>query len=197
MRLLDAGNIVHASDATGLVIINQIDPIAVMFTLPEGEFQRVNQAMQTANAPLTVEALARDDGSTLGSGHLLLLNNQIDASTGTFQLKALFPNPNHKLWPGQYVDARLMLGVRSGAVTVPASALQRGPDGLLIYVVHADATVAAQPVRVGQTQQGKALIESGLAAGTRVVIDGQYKIRPGVTISEAPKSPAAPPGTRP
>jgi membrane fusion protein, multidrug efflux system len=186
IRLVDAGNIVHAADATGLVVINQIDPVSVIFTLPEDEFQRVNEAIHAnGKAPLSVQALARENNASLGTGRLLLVNNQIDTATGTFQLKASFPNPSHALWPGQYVNVRLVLGTRHDATTVPESVVQRGPNGLLAYVVKPDDSVAIQSIRVVQTQDGKAVIDDGLAAGTRVVVEGQYKIKPGVKVVEA------------
>jgi multidrug efflux system membrane fusion protein len=191
MRLVDAGNIVHAADTTGLVVINQIDPVAVLFTLPESDFQVINQAIQkSGNTPLPVTALARDDGAVIGTGHLLLLNNQIDTSTGTFQLKALFANPKHTLWPGQYTNVSLQIGLRRNALTVPAAALQRGPNGLFVYVVKADSSVAAQGVRSTQTQDGQATIDAGLTAGERVVVEGQFKIKPGMKITEVSKTTA-------
>jgi membrane fusion protein, multidrug efflux system len=145
-----------------------------------------------------VRAYARVDGVLLGTGKLLLINNQIDTATGTFQVKALFPNAEHKLWPGQYVNARVTLGTRRAAVTIPESAVQRGPNGLYTYVVTPDESVAMEPVRVAFTQDGKAIIEDGLAAGTRVVADGQYKLKPGALIEEAkqataPQAPRAAP----
>ncbi len=184
-RLVDPGNIVRAADNTGIVMINQIDPMAVVFTLPEDKFQTVNQAMRGTKG-LPVMAYARENAALLGSGKLTLLNNQIDTATGTFQLKAVFPNPAHALWPGQYVNASVVLGTRQRAITVPATVVQRGPGGQFAYVVNADETVVPQPIRVAQMQGGKAVIEEGLAAGTRVVVDGQYKLRPGSKVTEAP-----------
>ncbi|MGE0115201.1 MAG: efflux RND transporter periplasmic adaptor subunit [Steroidobacteraceae bacterium] len=186
MRLIDAGNMVRAADTNGLVVINQIDPIAVLFTLPEDDFQTVNQAIQKSGKnSLSVTALARHGDTPLGTGRLLLLNNQIDTSTGTFQLKALFPNPMHALWPGQYVNVRLQVGARRTVLTVPESAVQRGPDGLFVYVVQPDSTVTAQTIRTAQTQDGKTVIDEGLAVGERVVVDGQFKIKPGTKVVEA------------
>src|SRR6266568_1080854 len=142
LRLVDAGNIVHATDTTGLVVINQIDPIAVVFTLPEEHVPKINQAMQAAGAtPLQVHALGRETGEALGTGRLLLVNNQIDTATGTVQLEALFGNRSHALWPGQYGNVRLVLGTRHDAATVPESAVQRGPEGLIAYVVKPDDSV--------------------------------------------------------
>ncbi len=193
LRLVDVGNIVHAADTTGLVVINQIDPIAVIFTLPEEHVPKINEAIRAAaTSPLQVQALARENGAALGTGHLLLLNNQIDTTTGTVQLKALFPNRSLALWPGQYVNARLVLGTRHDATTVPASAVQRGQNGLFAYVVKPDNTAAVQPIRVVETQDGKAIIAEGLTPGTRVVVSGQYKLKPGVKVVEAEQATPAP-----
>ena len=186
LRLVDAGNIVHATDTTGLVVINQIDPIAVVFTLPEEHVPKINQAMQATGAtPLQVHALGRETGEALGTGRLLLVNNQIDTATGTVQLKALFANRSHALWPGQYVNVRLVLGTRHDAATVPESAVQRGPEGLIAYVVKPDDSVETRPIRVARTQEGKAIVDQGLAPGTRVIVDGQYKVKQGVKVAEA------------
>lgn len=190
-RLVDPGNIVHAADAGGLVVINQIDPITVVFTLPDTAFQAVNQALQGSRAPLAVQVFERNAGAPLARGTLVLLNNQIDPATGTVQLKARFDNPRHVLWPGQYVDARLVLGVRHDALTVPAAAVQRGPDGAYVYTVDADDTARMQAVTVAQVQDGLAVIDQGLAAGQRVVVDGQYKLRPGLKVAEAPRAAAS------
>jgi membrane fusion protein, multidrug efflux system len=194
LRLVDAGNIVHATDTTGLVVINQIDPISVLFTLPEEQFHQVTQAMQASGrTPLTVNALARETGNTLGAGHLLLVNNQIDTQTGTFQLKASFPNRAHALWPGQYVNVHLVLGTRHDATTVPESAVQRGPEGLLAYVVKPDGSVETRSIHVANRQDGKAVVDQGLTPGTRVIVDGQYKVKPGVKVAEAKQAAPATP----
>ena len=191
-RLVDPGNIVKATDASGIVVINQIDPIAVLFTLPEDKFQTVNRAVGDGQKQLPVMAYAREDASLLGTGKLTLINNQIDTATGTVQFKAVFPNPSRALWPGQYVNAQIVLGNRQRAVTVPATVVQRGPNGLYAYVVGEDESVTMQTIKVAYMQEGKAVIEDGLAAGARVVVDGQYKLRPGAKITEfqaaAPKS---------
>lgn len=188
LRLIDVGNITHAADTTGLVVINQIDPIAVVFTLPEADFQAVNQALQQSGATaLPVTALARDNGAPMGAGHLLLVNNQIDTSTGTFQLKALFPNPKHTLWPGQYVNVSVQIGILHNALTIPDAALQRGTDGMYVYVVKPDGSAAAQSVRITQSQAGMTVIAAGLTAGERVIVDGQFKVKQGTKVTEAPK----------
>jgi multidrug efflux system membrane fusion protein len=182
-RLVDPGNIVHATDAGGLVVINQIDPIAVVFTLPEGTVTDINRALGASRTPLAVEAYSRDGTERLGTGQLVLLNNQIDTTSGTVQLKASFPNPRHLLWPGQFVNVRLVLGTRQQALTVPAVAVQRGPAGTYVYAVGADGKAQLRPVRVALIQDGTAVIDQGLKAGETVVVDGQYKIRPGVPVS--------------
>lgn len=193
VRLVDPGNIVRAADNIGIVSINQIDPIAVVFTLPEDRFQDINRAMREhGRTALEVQAFAREDNTLLGTGKLMLVNNQIDTTTGTVQLKAQFANGPHKLWPGQYVNVHLMMGTRSQAVTVPASVVQRGPNGLFAYVVNADETAAVRPIRVGPIQDGTAIIEEGLEAGIRVVSDGQYKLKPGVKVAEVKPADAAP-----
>ncbi|MDR3384721.1 efflux RND transporter periplasmic adaptor subunit [Cupriavidus basilensis] len=183
-RLVDPGNIVHAADANGLVVIRQIDPIDVVFTLPDGEFQRINGAMQASGAPLVVQASERASGQLLGQGKLILLNNTIDTTSGTIQLKGRFPNPSHTLWPGQYVNARLVLGERDQALTIPAAAVQRGQSGTYVYVVQADHTVASRAIEVAETQDAKAVVAKGLAVDERVVVDGQYKLKPGTRVNE-------------
>jgi membrane fusion protein, multidrug efflux system len=183
-RLVDPGNIVHAADTTGLVVINQIDPISVVFTLPEDAVQDTIHAID-GKKPLQVQAFPRDGTALLGTGTLTLMNNQIDTTTGTVQLKASFPNAQHNLWPGQFVNVRLVLGTRAKALTVPEAAVQRSQSGVYIYVVDDETrTVKSQPVTVLQMQDGTAVISSGLAAGQRVVIDGQYKLKPGSKVTE-------------
>jgi multidrug efflux system membrane fusion protein len=183
-RLVDPGNIVHATDATGLVVINQIDPISVVFTLPEDAVQATIHALD-GKKPLLVQAFPRGGTALLGVGTLTLLNNQIDTSTGTVQMKASFPNPQHNLWPGQYVNMRLLLGTRVKALTVPEAAVQRSQSGVYAYVVDADGkTVQSRTISVAQIQDGIAVIDGGLGAGQRVVVDGQYKLKPGSRIVE-------------
>ena len=192
-RLVDPGNIVHASDATGLVVINQIDPVSVVFTLPEDAVQDTIQAVDASKKPLLVQAYTRDGNTLLGAGTLTLLNNQIDTSTGTVQLKASFPNAQHRLWPGQFVNARLFLGTRVQALTVPESAVQRSQSGVYAYVVdEATGTVQSRPIAVAQIQDGIAVVASGLGAGQRVVTDGVYKLKPGSRIVEVARGASAP-----
>ncbi|OWT74812.1 efflux transporter periplasmic adaptor subunit [Achromobacter sp. HZ28] len=193
-RLVDQGNIVHATDTTGLVVINQIDPISVVFTVPEAHVPDLNQAAAHDQHGLPVTALRRDSEQVLGKGKLVLVNNQIDTTSGTVQLKASFPNPEHLLWPGQYVNARVRLGTHTGALTVPAPAVQRGQTGTYVYVIDEHTVARMQPVHVALIQDGMAVIDKGLAAGQRVVVDGQYKLKPGARTVES--KPAAAPAAR-
>ena len=187
-RLVDPGNIVHAADATGLVVINQIDPISVVFTLSDDAVQETIHALDTKK-PVLVQAFPRDGGNMLGAGYLTLLNNQIDTSTGTVQLKASFLNGQHNLWPGQYVNVRLILGTRSKALTVPEQAVQRSQNGVYVYVVDEQTkTVQSRVVALTQIQDGIAVIASGVDANERVVVDGQYKLKPGSRVTEVAKA---------
>jgi membrane fusion protein, multidrug efflux system len=190
VRLIDAGNIVQTTDATGLVVVTQIEPISVLFTLPEDDFGVVNRQM--AAGTLTVAASSRADNKVLGRGTLLLINNQIDQTTGTIQLKATFPNQDHALWPGQFVDVQLLVETRHNAVTVPSAAVQLGPQGVYAYVVKAGSKAQMVPIKVSTANGGGpvAVIESGLSAGDQVVIDGQLKLRPGVTVTAAAAAPS-------
>ncbi|MGB7193567.1 MAG: efflux RND transporter periplasmic adaptor subunit [Collimonas pratensis] len=183
-RLVDPGNIVHAADTNGLVVINQIDPIAVVFTLPEESFQSINNALHGSQKPLSVQTFPRNSDTMLSQGNLTLLNNQIDTTSGTVQLKGIFQNPSHVLWPGQYVNVRLVLGDRKQALTVPAAAVQRSQDGTYAYVIKADGTAQIQTIQVANIQDGIAVIDKGLSAGQRVVVDGQYKLKPGIKVVE-------------
>ena len=192
-RLVDPGNIVHAADTTGLVVINQIDPISVLFTLPEDAVQDTNRALSTAKKPLVAKAFPRTGTELLGEGTLTLVNNQIDTTTGTVQMKASFPNPQHKLWPGQFVNMRLILGTYPKALTMPEAAVQRSQAGVYAYVVSTDGqTVRSQPINVLQIEDGVAIVSSGLTAGERVVVDGQYKLKPGSHVVESGHAASAP-----
>jgi multidrug efflux system membrane fusion protein len=181
IRLIDRGNIVHAGDPGGLVVITQVQPIAVMFSLQQDYLQDITAAMK--KKPLKVLAYSRDNVTKLGEGTLLLIDNQIDAATGTLRLKASFPNDDDALWPGQFVNARLELAVRPNAVAVPAQVVQRGPNALYAYVVKPDQSVERRPIKVGPVRDGRAVIEAGLSPGERVVVDGQFKLRPGAKVA--------------
>ena len=191
IRLVDQGNIVHASDTTGLLVITQLKPIAVIFTLPEQNLGVIQQQM--VKGQLKVIALGRDDQALSSEGSLSVVDNQIDVTTGTIKLKATFPNDNLALWPGQFVNVRLQVSVKQGATVVPAAVVQRGPEGTYAFVVKPDATVEVRPIKVGTFESGDALIDDGLKPGEKVVVDGQYRLQVGSSISEKtnPKGPGA------
>ena len=192
IRLIDQGNIVHASDSGGLVVVTQMAPISVIFTLPQKYLPEIIDAMR--GKTLVVSAYDQDDRIQLAEGRLELIDNQIDQGTGSIRLKAIFQNLGGPLWPGQFVSARLLLGVRRGPVA-PESALQSGPNGSYAFVVRQDSTVETRLVRIAASRNGEALIESGLAAGEPIVVDGHYKLRPGARIVTAAAS-AAPASER-
>jgi multidrug efflux system membrane fusion protein len=180
IRRVDVGNLLQPSTATPIVTITQIQPISVVFTLPQNDVPGVQKAMQQGQ--LTAIAYDQDDRTKLGEGTLLLVNNTINASSGSIQLKATFPNANRELWPGEFVNVRLRVGVRHNGISVKLSALQQGQDGTLVYVVQPDGTVRQVPVKVDQTLNGRALIGNGLTAGDTVVTAGQYRLSNGVRI---------------
>ena len=182
IRLIDQGNIVHAADAGGLVVVTQVAPISVIFTLPQKYLPEIIDAMR--DGTLLVLAYDQDDSIKLAEGRLELIDNQIDQGTGSIRLKAIFQNLDGRLWPGQFVSARLLLGVRHGPV-VPEAALQYGPNGSYAFVVKQDSTVETRPVRIAASRHGEALIEHGLAVGETIVVDGHYKLRPGARIVAA------------
>jgi len=177
IRMIDQGNIVHATDSNGLVVITELHPISVTFTLPEQNLQAIRQHLPSSGA-LTALALDRDNRATLSEGKLAVIDNQIDITTGTIRLKATFENNDLKLWPGQFVNVRLLLETRQGPV-VAASVVQHGPDGDFAFVISNDLTAQVRPIKVAQVDRGQALIDEGLTAGERVVEDGQYKLQPG------------------
>lgn len=201
VRQVDAGNIIHATDTNGLVVLTQLHPISVVFTLPEQTFQsirRYSPAGSDASTPMQVLAIDRDNAGQLGAGILAVIDNQIDQTTGTIKLKATFANADLRLWPGEFVNARLLLTTRKDGLTVPASVVQRGPQGVFAFVIKPDQTVETRPIKVAQTQDNVALIDEGLAAGERVVVDGQYKLQPGSKVQISGGSGTAPaPGGSP
>ncbi|EEF57569.1 efflux RND transporter periplasmic adaptor subunit [Pedosphaera parvula] len=178
IRVVDAGNIVHATDANGLVVITQLKPISVMFTLPEQNLGEIHK-QQLASGELKVLAVERDNKTVLAEGKLAVIDNQIDTTTGTIKLKATFPNDDLQLWPGQFVNTRLLLTVQTNGLVVPASVVQQGPEGAFAFIINDDQTVKMQPVKVGRIDNGIALISEGLQAGEHVVVDGQYKLQNG------------------
>lgn len=180
LRLVDEGNIVHAADPTGLVVLNQIHPIAVISTLPQSDVATIRAAL--AAGPVAARAVSREDGTVLDTGSVEIIDNEIDPRSGTLRVKSTFANREDRLWPGQFVDVRLRVATLTGVVTVPADAVQRGPDGPFVYTVGADGRVAATPVTPGQIAEGIAVIKAGIAEGQEVVVQGQYRLAPGVTV---------------
>ena len=178
IRHVDKGNIVHASDTTGLVVITQLQPISVIFTLPQDVLPRVTAA-EAPGEPLNVTALARDGTSVLGEGVLELVDNQIDPTTGTLRLKARFANPTQSLWPGEFVNVRLQVGTVHNGVTVDSRVVQRGPKGIFAYVIKPDDSVEMRIIEPGQDYGGQTLVTKGLAADERVVVDGQMRLQTG------------------
>lgn len=180
IRQVDVGNIVHSSDSTGIVVVTQLQPISLVFTLPEDALTQVNQAL--AKGTVAVAALARDGNKPLDQGTLTLVDNQINQTSGTIKLKATFPNSQLQLWPGQFINARLLLQVHKQALTIPDSAAQRGPEGLFAYVLKADSTVEARPLKTGITYGKAIVVDNGLTEGEQVVITNQYRLQPGATV---------------
>lgn len=191
VRLLDAGNLVTASQNNGLVVITQTKPISALFTLPQHYFLDIRRGIAAAGADnaLPVEALD-DSGRVLARGKLELIDNQIDTSTGTLRLKAVFPNDDQTLWPGQFINARLLVQTLAQSLTVPTEAVQPGLDGPFVYVVKTDSTVEARNLTLGPSAEGVTVVESGLAPGERIVREGQNKLQPGARVEPA-KSAAA------
>ena len=183
LRGMDPGNLVHASDTAGpgIVTVAETQPIAVVFTLPQGELGAVRAAQRRGVVP--VEAVAQDDKTVLGTGTLLAVDVAIDQGTGTFRLKAVFANENEALWPGEFVNLRMQLDTLQEAVTVPSEAVQHGPDGLFVYVVQPDQTVALQTVEVTQDDGHVAVIGKGLASGAKIVTGGQSRLAKGVKVT--------------
>jgi membrane fusion protein, multidrug efflux system len=185
MRLIDKGNIVHPNDPGGLVVITQVQPISVVFSLPQDHLTAIAAAMK--RGPLRVDAYSRDDATRLGEGTLVLIDNQIDVATGTLRLKATFDNKDEALWPGEFVNARLQLAMRTNVVAIPAQVLQRAQNALYVYVVAQNQTAERRLVKVGPVRDGLAVVEDGLSPGERVVVDGQFKLRPGSKVAPSVK----------
>jgi membrane fusion protein, multidrug efflux system len=191
-RLVDVGNVLQANQAVPLVNITRIKPIFVNFTVPQDVADAIRRAQ--AAAPLTVMAFAADDKTQLSQGKLTLIDNQIDQATGTLRLKATFENTDERLWPGEFVNVRLVIDVRVGAVTVPERAIMQGPEGYYAYTVNPDNTVQRHPVDVAGMQDGLAVVTQGIANGDKVVVDGQYRLSEGSRVkidTAAPPAPAA------
>lgn len=192
LRLVDPGNIVRANDANGLVVIAQLQPITVVFPIPEDSLPPVLARLKTGT-PLPVEAYDREMKKRLAVGSLLTTDNQIDSATGTVRLKAVFPNEENELFPNQFVNARLLVDVKRGSTVVPTSAIQRGPQGTFVYAVKDDRTATVRPITVGEIQEGDAFIKTGLSPGELVVVDGAERLREGSRVELRAQSVGTPP----
>ena len=190
-RLVDKGNLVHANDNTPLVMITEIKPIFVSFTLPQDNFDDIRE--NHTKAPLAVYAYSGDGKKQLAEGKLTLIDNAIDQATGTIRLKARFDNEDERLWPGEFVSLRVVLSTRRDVATVPSQTVQDGPDGHYAYVIKPDNTVERRAVEVASIQDGIAVVTKGLTPGERVVVDGQYRLTNGARVN--PQAPSTPSGT--
>jgi len=179
VRLVDPGNIVTTSLTTGIVSVNQVEPIAVLFTVPQGDFQRLAAVSGNFTRPLAVEALSQETGADLVAGELIIADNHVDQTTGTVQMKARFANGGRLLWPGQFVNIKLTLETLHNAITVPAAAVNQGPKGAFVYLVGPGNKAVNQPVNVVTTEGTIAVIQGGLTPGQQVVTDGQMSLKPG------------------
>jgi multidrug efflux system membrane fusion protein len=189
IRLIDPGNIVRAAGTTGIVVVTQVQPISVLFTLPEEDLPAVGGAL--AVGPVQVTTLSRDGSTVLDQGTLTLIDNEIDQTTGTAKLKATFSNAHNSLWPGQYVNARVLVRTERNALTVPSAAVQLGPNGPFTYVVKGDSTVEVRPLELGADSGGLTVITKGLALNEHVVTSNQYRLQAGVHVRDNAAAPKA------
>jgi membrane fusion protein, multidrug efflux system len=189
VRLVDVGNIVHAADTTGLVSITQTKPIFVTFTMAQENLHKIHE--KQAAGDLVVQAYGTDNKTLVSVGKLSVIDNSVDQTTGTIRLKATFENTDERLWPGEFVNVRLILNTRKGVPTVPAETVQEGPDGKYVYVIKPDDTVTRRAVEVAAVQDGIAVIDKGLQVGDKVVVDGQYRLTEGARIRDVSKSGAS------
>jgi multidrug efflux system membrane fusion protein len=185
VRQVDQGNVVHAADPNGIVVVTQLDPMTIIFTLPQDDLPQINQQIA---AGLAIEAYSRDGSQLLGKGKLTLIDNQVNVTTATVRLKGTVPNPDKALWPNEFVRARLVLAVRSGVLAIPAPAVQRGPQGTFVYIVNPDQTAALRTIEVDTVQDQWAIITKGIQAGDKVVVEGQNQLRPGAKVSVRPSA---------
>lgn len=193
LRQVDPGNIVRTSDANGIVVITQLQPIGVVFSIPEDALPRVMKRLRAGDKPIPVDAFDRAQKEKLGSGRLLAADNQIDTATGTVKLKAEFPNADGALFANQFVNVRMPVETRLNATLVPTAAIQRGAAGTFVYVVKDDRTVAVTPVQVGPVQGGITTIDNGVSAGAMVVVDGADRLREGAKVELVVGDKPAPP----
>lgn len=184
VRMVDPGNNVRGASATPIVVVTQTQPISVMFTLPEEALESVASAIK--EGPVKVAAMSRDGKGEIDRGQVAVLDNQIDQASGTVRLKATFPNAQNRLWPGEYVNARLLLKTSRNAVTIPSTGVQRGPNGLYAFLVKPDQTVEMRPIKIGPDTDGRTIIEAGLEAGDTVTISNEYRLHEGVKVKAPP-----------
>ncbi len=189
IRLIDPGNIVHAAGTNGIVVVTQVQPISVVFTVPEEDLSTVGSAL--AAGPVQVTTLSRDGNTVLDQGTLSLIDNEIDQGTGTAKLKAVFDNKRNTLWPGQYVNARVLIRTERNVLTVPTAAVQLGPNGPFTYVVKGDSTVEVRPLELGVESGGFTVITKGIALNERVVTSNQYRLQAGVRVRDNAAAPKA------
>ena len=194
LRIVDPGNIIHATDTTGLCIITQLEPITVIFTIPEDSLPPVLEKLR-AGERLPVDAFNREQTKKIATGSLLTIDNQIDPNSGTVRFRAEFPNKDHKLFPNQFVNARLLLDTKRGATVVPTAAIQRSPQGTYVYLVKADQTVTVRQVKLGPSEGDETAIDEGLVPGDRVVVEGAERLREGSKVEL--KGPGAPTPAKP
>jgi multidrug efflux system membrane fusion protein len=183
LRLIDIGNLIHATDSTGIVSINQVHPISLVFTLPQDQLPAIRDAMRKDGGHPLVIATASDGTTPLSQGSLVTINNSVDSQTGTIELKAEFANTDNKLWPGQFASGLVRLAIVHDALTLPPSAVQHGPDGLYVYVVKPDNTVAKQAVSLGYQDEMASIVTDGLRGGETVVLSGQLRLQPGMHVA--------------
>jgi len=188
IRRVDPGNIVHATDTTGMVVVTQLEPISVIFSLPEDQFNQLSAAL--SHGAVTATALSRDDKEVLDTGTVALIDNEIDQTTGTLRVKATVPNKQRRLWPGEFVNLRVQTQLQRAVLTIPATALQRGPDGLFTYVVQPDSTIKVAELTVGERSGDVVVVEKGLQPGDQVVASNQYRLQPGSRIKANTPQPA-------
>ena len=190
IRQVDPGNNVHATGTTGMVVVTQLEPISIIFTLPEEAFGQLSAAL--ARGTVTATALSRDDKEELDHGTVELIDNQIDQSTGTIRVKVILPNKQRRLWPGQFVNVRVMTQLQRQVLTIPATALERGPDGPFTYVIQPDSTIRVAAITAGEQTGDIVVVEKGLQAGDKVVASNQYRLQPGSLIRPNAFRPNAP-----
>ena len=188
IRRVDPGNNVHATDTGGIVTVTQVQPIATIFTLPEEALPTLNKALEGGSVGVT--AMSRDGKTELDQGTIALVDNEIDQSTGTIRVKATFPNPHDALWPGEFVNARVLVSTDKNALTIPSVAIQRGPNGMFTFVVKNDSTVEMRPVKVGPENASLTVITDGLKEGEQVVLSNQYRLAPGLRVRSISPTPS-------